>query len=146
MIPKNLILGVFVVLTLLFASISALEYFKPGEVSSQSSFTSTNSSVSFYVANEGAIPSSFLLGNGYRFTTSNTGPPPLPHSFETATEITIIVSQAQAIQNVSFIWAGTWSPYSLPSPTSATLLNGSVSFHWAKTSDNSGLILTIATS
>jgi len=146
MISKNLIFGVFVALTLLFASIYALEYLKLGEGRPQSSFTSTSSSISFYVSNEDAIPRSFSLGNGYNFKASNTGPPPLPNSHETATEITIVVSQGQAIQNVSFIWAGTWSLYSLPSPTNATLLNGSVSFHWTKTSDNSGLILTIATS
>src|SRR5208337_5472841 len=102
MIPKNLILGVFVALASLFASTYTLEYLKLGEVSPQSSFTSTNSSISIYVSNEDTIPRSFSLGNGYTFKASNTGPPPLPNSHETATEITIVVSQGQAIQNVSF--------------------------------------------
>lgn len=138
-------LGVFVALTLLFATISAFEYLELRQIVPAQTVTYTNASESFDVFNENAIPIAFSLGDGYRFKVSNTGPPPLPNSTETATRITIEVSNGHSVQNVSFLWSGTWSTYVLPSPINATALNGTVSFHWAKTSDNSSLVLTIAT-
>lgn len=140
-------LGLFVALTVFFASISVFEYLTLRQMEQGRTQTYTNASESFNVWNENAIPTSFSLGDGYSFKVSNTGPPPLPNSMETATRVTIEVSyRGVAAQNVSFLWSGTWSAYELPSPIDATALNGMVSFHWAKTSDNSSLVLTIATS
>lgn len=92
---------------------------------------SSRASETFQISTEGGLPKSFSL-DGYAFSVSDTGPPPLPNSTETATEITVHVYNGPIAQETSFLWVGTWSTYELPTPVDAEALGGAVSYQWAK--------------
>ncbi|MDG7022405.1 MAG: hypothetical protein JRN07_03290, partial [Nitrososphaerota archaeon] len=68
-------------------------------------------------------PTGFSL-DGYAFAVSDSGPPPLLNSTESAAEIAVRASDWQIAQDTSFLGAGRWSTYELPSPIDSKALGG----------------------
>jgi hypothetical protein len=167
---KNLLLGVFVILTILFASFAFNEYNQIGNLSAQlQSSTQTTQTVvtsqaviTYYYSPAvtipapccPTIPTSFVVGsqngNTYGFNVTFGGPFLTGHgatvTMVSGVGVAFKVYQINALpsrtQWANFTWAGTYSE-TVPRPRNASLFDGAVMVDWFVNS--SMLYLHIAT-
>ena len=154
---KNLLLGVFVMLTIVFASLALNEYNQVGILSAQLQ-SRTRTVITYYYSPSVTIPvtccpglpTSFVVGNingnTYGFNVTSGSTPSIIGSGPTRTFIHSspilafkvyqpipMVYQPNPpplrIQWANFTWGGTFSE-TVPGPSNATLFDGGVKMNW----------------
>ncbi len=149
---KDLLLSVFVLLTVLFASLTVSEYIQINHLSAQQATQSA--AVTYFYAPSvvipapccPSIPENFVVGtvatNTYRFNVMALSPPLSCQSGEPCTTRAgiLLAFKVNHVYNHSglphpspqwanFTWEGTFSE-TAPSPSGATLFDGALSMNW----------------